>query len=111
MHGFRGADNGVYWARLDTQRTADTQVFINRHQHLWFDVAKLGIQGSFSGAQESGQSAYGYLTTRWALVDFRFACCDGLCVSLTTGVSTLSTLGLGKPAVNLFEFQSLKFKV
>ena len=73
-------------------------------------VAKRTIQGFCRGAKETGQSVYGYLTTRRALIDLGFACRNGLCIGFTPGISTLSALGLRKPAVNLFEFQSLKFK-
>jgi hypothetical protein len=94
VHNFRGTDNGVYRAGLNTQCAANADTFVNNRNSLRFGHSVLGVQGECFYPQEIGQRLDTSFTTRRALIDPGLARSDRFGIRATAGKIALTTLGL-----------------
>ena len=101
MHLFCRAKDGVYRTGLNTLGATDTFILSNvgdRGCICLFPV--LLVEGQWLHVEQVSQGLYTGFSARGALVDI-FPIGDGLSVGAATGITTLTTLGLGQDIVNL----------
>ena len=100
VHEFAGPDDRIHRTGVDTQRAADTGGFFDaRNCGLRCD-AVCGVQRQRFFAEQRCDFRDDLVTTRRALVEGRFAGCDGIGIGPAAGVAALSALRLRQHGVD-----------
>lgn len=100
VHEFAGPDDRIHRTGVDAQRAADTGGFFDpRNSGLRCD-AMCGVQWQRFFAEQCCDFRDDLVATRRALVEGRFAGCDGLGIGPAAGVAALSALRLRQHGVD-----------
>lgn len=101
MHLLRRTDDRIDRTRLQTQRAADTKIFIDDRKRPGPFHAVIGIQRNDRLAEQAGQPDYTFLSAWWALVVICLARGNGLGVRPASGIAAFGALRLGQPVFDL----------
>jgi len=103
MHQFGRTNNGIHRAGLNALGATDAILFDNHHHLIRGMRAPAAVVGQGRDAEQVRQGARADIAAGWAMIDARFAACQGFGVRAATIKAALPALGLREQAVDAFD--------
>jgi hypothetical protein len=103
VHSFRGTDDGIDRASLNTQGAANAPAFINGSNTSRAVLAAIGVKRDTGLVEKAGQGIDDRLATRWAAVNGACVLIKRLSVGKAAAEATLAALGLRQQQVYGFD--------